>query len=170
MADDPGPPRSPFAAEPRRPSRPAWSRSTEAIVAGRPERGPDEPLNAPPVLASTFHAGGPIAYGRDGNPTWTALEEVIGVLEGGAALAFASGMAAVSALFDLVPVGGAVVVPRDGFYGTRALLAGSVPGRFGVREVDIADTEATLAACQGAELLFVESPTNPLNDVADIGP
>jgi len=75
------------------------------------------------VLASTFHAGGPIAYGRDGNPTWTALEEVIGVLEGGAALAFASGMAAVSALFDLVPVGGAVVVPRDGFYGTRALLA-----------------------------------------------
>jgi cystathionine gamma-synthase len=161
-------PRSPFAAEPRGPSRPAWSPTTEAIVAGRPERRPDEPLNAPPVLASTFHAGGPIAYGRDGNPTWTALEEVIGVLEGGRALAFASGMAAVSALFDLVPVGGAVVVPRDGFYGTRALLAGSVPGRFAVREVDIADTEATLAACEGAALLFVESPTNPLNDVADI--
>jgi cystathionine gamma-synthase len=169
MAEPKGPPRSPFAPPSATgPSRPAWSPTTEAIVAGRPERAPDAPLNAAPVLASTFHAGGPIGYGRDGNPTWSALEEVIGVLEVGAALTFASGMAAVTALFDLVPVGGAVVVPRDGFYGTRAVLAGSVPGRFTVREVDIADTEATLAACADAELLFVESPTNPLNEVADI--
>jgi cystathionine gamma-synthase len=168
MVDPKGPPRSPFAPPPRPSSHPPRSRTTAAIAAGRPERAPDGPLNPPTVFASTFHAGGPVAYGRDGNPTWTALEDVLGELEGGAALAFASGMAAVAALVDLVPVGGIVVVPRDGYYGTRALLAGSVPGRFAVREVDIADTDATLTACAGAHLLFVESPTNPLNDVADI--
>jgi cystathionine gamma-synthase len=164
-------PRSPFAAEPPAgpaPPEPRWSRTTQAVVAGRPPRTPDSPLNVPAVFASTYHAGGPVAYGRDGNPTWAALEEVLGLLEGGAALAFASGMAAVVAVCDLVPVGGGVVVPRDGYYGTRAFLDGAPAGRFDVRMVDIADTDATIAACDGAALLFVESPTNPLNDVADI--
>jgi len=161
--------RSPFSP-PTTPkvTDPDWSQATTAIVAGRPARRPDSPLNEPVVFASTYHAGGPVAYGRDGNPTWSALEEVIGALEGGSAVSFASGMAAVAAVFEQVPVGGVIVLPRDGYYGTRAFLAVMVPGRWNIRFVDIWDTEATVAACDGAELLWIESPTNPKLDVADI--
>jgi cystathionine gamma-synthase len=120
------------------------------------------------VFASAYHAGGPVAYARDGNPTWTAFEEALGELEGGVAVVYASGMAATAAVFELVPVGGAAVVVHDGYYGTRAFLEGSVEGRWEIRLVDIADTDATVAACDGAHLLWVESPTNPLLDVADI--
>jgi len=120
------------------------------------------------TFASTFHAGGPVAYSRDGNPTWTAFEDALGALEGGRALAFASGMAASMAVLDEVPIGGVVVAPRHLYYGTRHLLTDAPDGRWTVRLVDIADTAATVAACAGADLLFVESPTNPLLEVADL--
>ena len=77
-------------------------------------------------------------------------------------------MAAVAAVFEQVGVGGTIVLPRDGYYGTRAFLDATVPGRWTTRLVDIWDTEATVAACRGAELLWIESPTNPKLDVADI--
>jgi cystathionine gamma-synthase len=161
--------RSPFSPpEDPRPDDPHWTPTTRAIVAGRPRRTGDAPLNEPVAFASNFHAGGPVAYSRDGNPSWSALEEVLGSLEGGEAVSFASGMAAVSAVFEQVPVGAAVVLPRDGYYGTRAFLDATVPGRFEPRLVDIADTAATVTACEGAALLWIESPTNPLLDVADI--
>lgn len=161
--------RSPYSAPTEHPEeKPEWSPSTQAIAVGRPAKVPDGPLNQPVVFASTYHAHGPVAYGRDDNPTWTALEEVIGVLEGGTAVSFASGMAAVAAVFDQVPVGGAIVLPRDGYYGTRAFAAGTVAGRWELRPVDISDTDAVIAACSGAALLWVESPTNPKMDVADI--
>jgi cystathionine gamma-synthase len=140
-----------------------------AIAGGRPDHVPDAPLNTPPVFASAYHAGGPVAYARDGNPTWNAFESVVRDLEGGnTALAFASGMAATAAVFELVPVGGAVVVLRDGYYGTRAFLDNAAPGRWQIRPVDITDTDATITACAGAHLLWIESPTNPLLDIADI--
>lgn len=162
-------PRSPFSppSEPP-PALPDWSPATRAIAGGRPARSADAPLNQSPVFASAYHAGGPVAYARDGNPSWTALEDVLGDLEGGTAIAFASGMAATAAVFDQVPIGGAIVVPRDGYYGTRAFLDAAVAGRWEMRPVDIADTDATLDACEGARLLWIESPTNPLLDVADI--
>ena len=166
---DPNLRRSPFSPLPEPVvTQPAWSPATRAIVAGRPGRQPDAPLNEPVTFASTLHAGGPVAYGRDGNPTWEALEEVIGALEGGSTVSFASGMAAVAAVFEQVGVGGTIVLPRDGYYGTRAFLDATVPGRWTTRLVDIWDTEATVAACRGAELLWIESPTNPKLDVADI--
>ena len=145
-----------------------WSRSTRAIAGGRPAHVADAPLNTPPVFASAYHAGGPVAYARDGNPTWSAFEEVLGDLEGGTAVAFASGMAATAAVFDGVAIGGTVVVVRDGYYGTRAFLDAAVHGRWDIRPVDIADTAATIAACDGAQLLWIESPTNPMLDIADI--
>ena len=169
MNDRPDPPKSPFGRPHiRTAARPTWSRATRAVVGGRPARVPDVPLNEPPVFASAYHAGGPVAYARDGNPTWTALEAVLGDLEGGTAVAFASGMAATAAVFDDVPIGGIIVVPRDGYYGTRTLLDAAVTGRWQVRLVDIANTDATIAACDGAHLLWIESPTNPMLDVADI--
>jgi cystathionine gamma-synthase len=138
------------------------------VTAGRPAAVPDGPLNPGVVFASTYHAGGPVAYGRDGNPTWDAFEAAVGALEGGETLAFASGLAAVAAVLETLPVGAVVVVPRDGYTGTRALLDESPEGRWATRAVDIVDTDATLDACVGGALLWIESPTNPKMDVADI--
>jgi cystathionine gamma-synthase len=72
------------------------------------------------------------------------------------------------AILDEVPLGGVIVAPRHAYYGTRNLFAAAPEGRWSVRLVDIADTEATLRACDGADLLFVESPTNPMLEVADV--
>ena len=71
--------------------------STLAVTAGRPPHEPDEPLNTPLTMASTYVAGGDREYGRYGNPTWAAFEEALGGLEGGRCLSYSSGMAAVSA-------------------------------------------------------------------------
>jgi cystathionine gamma-synthase len=69
---------------------------TSAITAGRPEVAPDASLNPPIVFSSTYHAGGPVGYGRYGNESWSALESAISELEGGQTLSFSSGMAAIS--------------------------------------------------------------------------
>ena len=149
----------------RRPLDPA----TVAVTAGRPPHTPDGPLSTPVVLASTFHAGGPLGYGRDGNPTWAAFEEALAALEGGgSALAFASGMAAVAAVLESLPLGAPVVFLAKGYTGTRELLRTAPPGRWELRSVDIADTGQVLDACDGAALVWVESPTNPMMDVADL--
>lgn len=157
-----------MTAEPHR--RP----ETIAVTAGRPSAAPGQPLNIPLVLASNFRAGSLAApvteYSRDGGtPTWQALEAAVGALEGGTAVAFSSGMGAASALLELVPVGAVVVVPIDSYSGVRALLAeGAAQGRWKVEQVDITDTDATTAATRAADLLWLESPTNPLLDVADL--
>lgn len=144
-------------------------RATLAVVAGRPMRAPDAPLNEPVTFASAYHAGGPVAYARDGNPSWTALEAAIGALEGGAALVFGSGMAAIAAVLDTLPVGARVVLPVDGYSGTRVLVRDAgPPGRWEPVLVDVTDTAAVLDALDGADLCFVESPTNPLNGVVDL--
>ena len=66
------------------------SLETKVVAAGRPTKESDGALNPPIALNSTFHAGGPIGYGRYGNETWSALEEAISVLEGGKTLIFSS--------------------------------------------------------------------------------
>ena len=82
------------------PLRPA----TTVVTAGRPAHEPDNPLNTPVTMASTYVAGGEVEYGRYGNPTWSAFEEALGALEHGRALAFSSGLAAVATILDLVVV------------------------------------------------------------------
>ena len=119
---------------------------TLAIVAGRPAHTPDQPLNVPVHLASTYVGGGDIAYGRYGNPSWTAFEDTLGALEGGRCVAFASGIAAVSAVLDLVPTGGRVVAPRHSYTGTVMQLDDrAAAGRIEVEYVDITDTAAVAA-------------------------
>ncbi len=121
------------------------------------------------TLSSTFHAGGAYGYARDENPVWSAYEEVLGGLEGGQAVAYASGMAAVTAMLSTVPVGGVVVAPDGAYSGTLGQLQRlHHSGRVVVREVDITDTESVAAAAEGAALVWVESPTNPLLGVADL--
>ncbi|WP_433152627.1 PLP-dependent transferase [Actinomadura nitritigenes] len=68
-------------------------------------------------------SGGPVGYGRWGNPSWTAFEEALGVLEGGHAIAFASGQAAIAALIEPLRVGAMVTLPADAYLGTRGLLS-----------------------------------------------
>jgi cystathionine gamma-synthase len=147
---------------------------TVAVTAGRPPAVPGQPMNVPLVLASNFRAGtaeAPVTeYSRDGGTaSWQALEDAVGALEGGTALSFGSGMGAAAAILDLVPTGAHVVVPTDSYAGVRALLAdGSAHGRWKVSQVDITDTAATKQAAWAADLLWLESPTNPLIDVADL--
>ncbi|GGL41185.1 PLP-dependent transferase [Phycicoccus endophyticus] len=145
------------------------SPATRLVALGREPAAPGAQVGAPLVLTSTYHADGEVAYGRGGNPTWSALEEAVGSLEGGDALVLASGMAAVSAAFALLPHGGTVVVPSAAYNGVMATVADlEASGGATVRRVDVADTAAVTAALDGADLLWLESPTNPLLEVADL--
>jgi cystathionine gamma-synthase len=150
-----------------RPLRPA----TLAVTSGRPAHDPDNPLNVPVTMASTYVAGGDVEYGRYGNPTWTAFEEALGDLEGGRCLAFSSGLAAVATILDLVGAGKKVVAPRHAYNGSIMQLADlEARGRLSAELVDIEDTAAVVAACDGASLVWLESPTNPALEVADLAP
>jgi cystathionine gamma-synthase len=145
------------------------SPATLAVTAGRPRPAPGAPLSEPIWLTSTYVADGAYDYARGGNPTWDAFEIALGALEGGRARVFASGVAASAAAIDLAPPGAAVVVPRGAYYGTGALLRHARDGgRLVLREVDVADTSAVLAALEGAGMLWIETPTNPLLEVADL--
>jgi cystathionine gamma-synthase len=142
---------------------------TSAITAGRPEAAPDASLNPPLIFSSTYHAGGPVGYGRYGNESWSALEAAISELEGGQTLSFSSGMAAISAVFSILPIGAPVVASNQGYSGTMGLLnQHHASGRLEVRFVDITKTDEVIAAMKGAALLWIESPTNPCLDIADL--
>ncbi len=146
--------------------------ATLAVTAGRPPHQPDQPLNVPITMTSTYVATGELEYGRFGNPTWTAFEDALGALEGGRALAFASGMAAVTTLLDLVGQGSSVIAPQHAYNGTVAALADAESrGRLRATLVDITDTAAVIKAMEDDEdcaFLWIESPTNPALEVADI--
>jgi cystathionine gamma-synthase len=139
------------------------------VLAGR-DRQPGSPLNVPPVPASNFILGGRRAYSRDdGTPGWEALEEIVGGLEGGTAVAFASGMAGIAAVFDQLPVGALVVLPDDCYQGVAGLAhAGERRGRWSVQRVAVDDTARWLALCGRADLIWLESPSNPLLTVGDV--
>ncbi len=152
------------------------SPATRAVTAGRPPRVPGAPVNPGIDLSSTYvSAGVPepgvAMYTRYDAPTWHPFEEALGSLEEAAlpALVFGSGMAAVDAAFSLVPAGARVVLPRHAYQVTLGLAA-ELSRRIGleVELVDIADTDAVVAALPGAALLWVESPTNPMLEVADL--
>jgi cystathionine gamma-synthase len=143
--------------------------ATRAVHAGRPPHDVDQPLNVPITMASTYVAGGDREYGRYANPSWSAFEEALGELEGGRCLSFASGLAAVATVLDLVGNDQTVVAPRHSYNGTVMQLADlEARGRVRARLVDIVDTDAVVAACADAALVWLESPTNPALEVADI--
>ena len=122
-------------------------------------------------MASTYVAGGDVEYGRYGNPTWTAFEEALGALEGGRCLSFASGLAAVATVLDLVAQGETVVAPRHSYNGSISQLADlESRGRLRAVLVDVTDPQALIAACEDASLVWLESPTNPALEVIDLAP
>jgi len=139
------------------------------VSAGRDSQ-PGAPLNIPLIPASNFISGGPRAYSRDdGTPTWEALEEVVGGLESGKAVAFASGMAAVAAVFDQLATGAVVALPEDCYQGVVGLAtAGAEKGRWSVQRIPVDDTAGWIRACGVVDLVWLESPSNPLLTVADL--
>ncbi|MGK2850663.1 MAG: trans-sulfuration enzyme family protein [Candidatus Limnocylindrales bacterium] len=148
---------------------PTWSADTVAVQAGRPARVAGAPMNAPITLSSTYVHDATLEYGRDGNQTWGALEAALGELDGGRAVTFASGLAAATAIASLVPPGGVAVLPSVAYYGVRTIFEHmQAVGRLVVRTVAADDTDAVLAAAEGADMVWVESIANPLIVVADI--
>src|ERR1700683_2300902 len=152
---------------------------TLAIHAGQ-EPDPLTGAVVPPIYqVSTFKQDGVgkprggYEYARTANPTRTALQECLAALEGGAAaLAFASGMAAEDALLRTVcSPGDHVLIPDDAYGGTYRLFARVLAG-WGISHTvvamsDLAAVRAELAA-QPVKVIWVETPTNPLLNIADI--
>src|SRR3954469_20459903 len=95
---------------------------TWAIAGGRPERVPGAPLNTPLVPASNFVLGTERLYSRtEATDTWEAFEAVLGGLEGGHAVSFASGIAACSAVLSRLPTGARLVIPDDCYQGVAGI-------------------------------------------------
>ncbi|MBY5162714.1 trans-sulfuration enzyme family protein [Salsipaludibacter albus] len=139
------------------------------VAGGRPD-APGEPLNHPLVPASTFLHGDERLYSRaDATTGWEAFESVVGGLEGGRATAFSSGMAAVAAVLSTLDVGAVVALPDDAYQGVAMLVdRGAEQGRWTVRRLPTADTDAWVAAVGEVDLAWLESPSNPLLEVADV--
>jgi cystathionine gamma-lyase len=148
--------------------------STRAVHAGLPSPGQGEPILPGPVFAAPYHLRGdphstPYGYGRDANPTWTALERAIGELDGGSTVVFSSGMAAVAAVvLPRLRPGDVLVACGDGYPGIRSIAAQDLePMGVEVRMVRT-DTEAIVAAADGATLVWLETPSNPRLDTCDL--
>jgi cystathionine gamma-synthase len=148
---------------------PEVSEQTFVVHAGRPARAPGAPLNSPIVPASSFHAEGATEYARMGSPAFEDLETAIGGLERGAATVFSSGMGAANAVIDQLPPEAIVTIVVGAYNGvTQRLRQLTDERRLQVREVEVTDLDAVRRACAGTALLWVESPTNPLLEVADL--
>jgi cystathionine beta-lyase/cystathionine gamma-synthase len=135
-------------------------------------------VNVPIYLSSTYQENAPgkskagYVYSRTGNPTRKALETALTRLEGGAAgLSFASGLAATSALLMSFPAGSRIVAGDDLYAGAIRLL--TVARTHGVT-VDFIDTSRTeniqeaFNAGPKVDLLYLETPTNPLLRITDL--
>ncbi len=143
--------------------------STWVVSSGRPPATPDNPVNQPIVPASTFHAGGEIEYAREGNPSASALEQAIGGLEGGEAIAFSSGMAAANALMDLWPIGVKVIAPNTAYTGVAERLRElHERGQIELITFNATDTQLITSRLPDSQVLWLESPTNPLLEVAEL--
>lgn len=145
--------------------------STESwlVSAGRPVE-PGSPLNVPLIAASNFVIGAGREYSRDdGTSTWEALETIVGGLEGGRSVAFASGMAAIAAVFDQLHSNASIALPDDCYQGVAGLAAAAErKGRLKVQRLAVDDTEKWIQACSTSDLIWLESPSNPLLTVADL--
>lgn len=133
-------------------------------------------VNVPIYQTSTYEQEVPgvhkgYEYSRTGNPTRAALEALIAELESGTAgFAFASGLAAITAVFSLFHTGDNVVL-SDNVYGGTFRVLDKVFRNFGIgfRLVDTTDIKAVEAALDDTvKAVYIETPTNPLLGITDI--
>ena len=153
---------------------------TIAVHAGRMIDPSTGAVSPPLHLSTTFErdADGQFsrgyAYVRDDNPNRRALETCLASLEGGvAAVAFPSGMAAISAALEALALKypGPILLPQDMYFGIRSLLTETSFGRaLDVVSVDMTDLSAVERACAGAKpgIVWAETPSNPLVGITDL--
>jgi len=134
----------------------------------------------PPLHPSSMYARNEVdyqqiggrGYSRDDNPTYDQAEGLIAKLEGGAACKlFASGMAAVTAVFQALRPGDHVVAARETYFGTpKWLKEWAIPWGLDVTFVDATDTDALAAAVRrgATRLVWTETPANPTWSITDI--
>ncbi len=158
-------------------------RRTRIVAAGRPHE-PNSPVNPAVDFTSTFayrpSVEYPQVYAREGIPSFGPLEQLLAELEGGAhGLLFSSGQSAISAMISQLPLGGHLIIPRHAYMGFSSMAQQMAEkGMLTLHRVDIADTEQVLttvrevaADAQAAgttAILWIESPTNPMLEVADV--
>jgi cystathionine gamma-lyase len=139
---------------------------------GRGKLAKGDAVPPPVVLASVFNLPGDPAgfrqYGRFDNPTWEAVEALLGHLEGAPSVAFPSGMAAISAVFfGLLRGGDRVLLPADGYYTTR-LLAERFLKPLGITFDQRPTSLFAAGGFEGYRLVFVETPANPGLELCDL--
>ena len=132
---------------------------------------PETGAVAPPLHLSTTFAHGPAGerragfeYQREDNPTQARLESALAAMEHGrAALAFASGMAAMSALLEGLPADSQLLIPDDCYTGLRVLATDFLATRsIAVQAVDMADIDVVRAALTPrTRMIWCETPSNP---------
>lgn len=133
---------------------------------------PGASIGPPIVPASTyFLPGEPDAddqYGRWTNPTWSATEEALGIIEDAECVLFPSGMAAIAAVLSTqAGPGDRVLIPADGYYTTR-LFAESHLVPNGVKVEPVATAGLERVDFGGVKLVFAETPSNPGLDLCDL--
>ncbi len=148
------------------------SRAARLAHLRRHELEKGDPVPLPLTMAAMYHLPGDPSgfrqYGRFNNPTWDAVEAILSHLEDAPAIAFPSGMAAISSVFfTLLKTGDRILLPSDGYYTTRVLA-----DRF-LKPLGItADTRPTASFLDSGfddyRLVFVETPSNPGLDICDI--
>lgn len=134
--------------------------------------GQGDPIVPPIVASATFHlptvqTGGAV-YGRNGNPSWEAVEAQLAILEEADCVGFPSGMAAIAAaLFATLKAGDRLVIPSDGYYVTRVLSEGFLTP-LGIEVLQLPTASYETADFTGAAVVYLETPSNPGLDVVDI--
>lgn len=134
---------------------------------------PDNAPFSPPIVNTSVYAlppqpSGTYQYARWGNPTWTALEDALALLEDAETIAFPSGMAAIAAVFyALLKPGDRVLLPSDGYYTTR-ICADKYLAPMGVQVETCATAALGAQSLEGLKLVMIETPSNPALDIADI--
>lgn len=133
---------------------------------------PGDSVAEPLTPTSIFHLPDEPApervYGRIGNPTVTAVEDRLAVLENAPAVLFSSGMAAyTAAILATAKAGDTVLLLSDGYYAARNLMDEILTG-FGVVSKTCPTAEINTVSLDGVRLAIVETPTNPHLDVIDI--
>lgn len=151
---------------------------TRAVHAGRRIDPSTGAVTTPIHMSTTFERSPtgeyPLgySYSREGNPNRKALEECLAALEGGKeALVFSSGLAVAAALVQGLEPGDHVVAPEDVYFGLRKVI-GTVFGKWGLETTytDMTELEAVRAALKpNTRLLWVETPSNPLMQITDLG-
>ncbi len=157
--------------------RPELNIATRVIHGGQ-EPDPTTGAVMPPIYAtSTYAQDSPgvhkgLDYGRSHNPTRWALERCVADLEGGsAAFAFASGLAAISAVLQLLPAGSHIVAGDDMYGGTYRLFERVLRHSAGhdFTYANLADPSALLDALRpDTRMVWIESPTNPMLKLTDL--